>query len=310
MEFKEAITTAFYKSKGFFIKHAPTILAAAGVSALVGAGVYAAIKAPKVKQAIDNNKAILEEAKGCIGQEVEEKPEGEVYTADDYLKLQKSVKIANAIEIAKGYAAPAGIALAGAISVFYGNHINNKRVAAGVAAAASAMAMLDRVRKGVVERYGEKAWADLRLGINPDKKDENGNPVETPTKITDEQKETFSGKGPYSDYSRIFDETNPHYKGYQSANLFFLNAQQQHANDLLNCRGYLYLNEVYEMLGFEQTAAGQMVGWYRNGKGDNYVSFGHTNKEYESSVRFLNGEPAVILDFNVDGPILDHFPKI
>lgn len=89
----------------------------------------------------------------------------------------------------------------------------------------------------------------------------------------------------------------------------FLRAQQNYANDLLVKRGYLFLNDVYKMLGFEPTRAGQVVGWRHEPEKsdcDGYVSFGIYNANRETARDFVNGyERSILLDFNVDGPILD-----
>jgi hypothetical protein len=85
--------------------------------------------------------------------------------------------------------------------------------------------------------------------------------------------------------------------------------QQGQATDKLRAEGYLFLNDVYEMLGIPRTREGQIVGWvYKkdNPVGDNYVDFGIFRTNRENNTNFVNGyEPTIILDFNVDGPILD-----
>ena len=63
------------------------------------------------------------------------------------------------------------------------------------------------------------------------------------------------------------------------------------------------------MLGIERTKAGQIVGWVYdedNPLGDNYVDFGIYDINREKSRDFVNGyERVILLDFNVDGNILD-----
>ena len=69
------------------------------------------------------------------------------------------------------------------------------------------------------------------------------------------------------------------------------------------------MNDVYDMLGFPKTKAGQIVGWVydeNDNTRDNFVDFGFTNINKEKCRDFVNGyERNVILDFNVDGNILD-----
>ena len=84
-------------------------------------------------------------------------------------------------------------------------------------------------------------------------------------------------------------------------------AAEFYANDLLKARGRLFLNEVYRMLGIDETKAGQVVGWVYNPDnptGDNFVDFGIYNMQRERVRAFVNGyEPNILLDFNVDGVI-------
>ena len=63
------------------------------------------------------------------------------------------------------------------------------------------------------------------------------------------------------------------------------------------------------MLGAPRTKAGQIVGWIYDEKhpvGDNFVDFGIFNIHNPSNRDFINGyEEAILLDFNVDGNILE-----
>ena len=61
----------------------------------------------------------------------------------------------------------------------------------------------------------------------------------------------------------------------------------------------------------EETEAGQVVGWIYdpenpNHNGDNYVDFGILDVYNKQKRRFINGhERSVLVDFNVDGDILE-----
>ena len=113
----------------------------------------------------------------------------------------------------------------------------------------------------------------------------------------------------YSDYARFFDDGCTGWQKDAELNLVFLKHQQNHANELLRANGYLFLNDVYDMLGIPRTKAGQCVGWIydeKNPVGDNYVDFGIYDIYKEGSRDFVNGyERSIWLDFNVDGNILD-----
>ena len=89
----------------------------------------------------------------------------------------------------------------------------------------------------------------------------------------------------------------------------FLKHQMNHANELLKCRGHVFLNEVYDMIGIPRTKAGQIVGWIydeKNPVGDNFIDFGIFDETKQKSIDFVNGyERTILLDFNVDGVIYD-----
>ena len=57
-------------------------------------------------------------------------------------------------------------------------------------------------------------------------------------------------------------------------NLFFLKAQQNYATDQLNSQGYVFLNDIYDLLGFKRTTRGALVDWVYEGDGDGFVDFG------------------------------------
>ena len=114
-------------------------------------------------------------------------------------------------------------------------------------------------------------------------------------------------KSDISPYARYFDEDSVACTKNPECNKMFLLQQQNYANEKLRHRGYLFLNEVYDMLGIPRTKAGQCVGWMYDEDypiGDNYVDFGIFDQAHNRS--FVNGyDNSVLLNFNVDGNILD-----
>lgn len=91
--------------------------------------------------------------------------------------------------------------------------------------------------------------------------------------------------------------------------MWVLKSIQSQLNDQLKRDGFLFLNDAYEALGFQRTAEGQVVGWLYcddNTVGDNFVDFGIFDDMYKAKENFINGyERNIILDFNVDGPIVN-----
>ena len=79
---------------------------------------------------------------------------------------------------------------------------------------------------------------------------------------------------------------------------------QSNVNDKFYAKGQMTLNEVYEVLGFQPTKAGMVVGWIfdpKNPTGDNKIEF----DIQEVCVADENGnlDWGYAIDFNVDGNI-------
>ena len=109
-----------------------------------------------------------------------------------------------------------------------------------------------------------------------------------------------------SPYARWFNDRCLGWNKDPEYNKHFLLSQQNYANELLKARGYIFLNQIYDLLGLPRTRAGQVVGWIydvNNPLGDNFIDFGLYNNYNED---FINDyTESVLLDFNVDGMILD-----
>jgi len=161
-------------------------------------------------------------------------------------------------------------------------------------------------RNRVVERFGAEVDKELRYNIKAKKFEET---VTDPDSGKEKKvKTTVDVAAPSTnDYARFFDDTCEAYESNMDYNLMYLRSQQNLANDKLKANGYLFLSDVYDQLGIKRTKMSQTVGWiYKpegNENGDNFVDFGilETNRETEDG----GYEKAILMEFNVDGPILD-----
>ena len=112
---------------------------------------------------------------------------------------------------------------------------------------------------------------------------------------------------PYSPVARVFDESCLGWCSDRVQTIWYLQQRRNEAQTLFENQGFLFLNDVYKMLGYPLTQAGQILGWLKNSEnGDGYISFGIENIDDENVRMFRNGKVKyVVLDFNVDGPIID-----
>ncbi|HQE50129.1 MAG TPA: DUF6353 family protein, partial [Fervidobacterium sp.] len=232
------------------------------------------------------------------------------YTPEDAKKDLAIVYIQTGLKLAKLYAPAVALGTLSIASILASNNILRKRNVALAAAYATVDKTFKEYRNRVLERFGEQVDKELRYNIKAKKIEKIVVGEDGKEKKVKETIQVAEIPG-YSDYAKFFDPSSPAWEKNAEYNLMFLKAEQNYANDRLKARGYLFLNEVYERLGIPPTKAGQIVGWIYdpdnpNHNGDNYVDFGLYNIHKEKTRDFVNGyEEVILLDFNVDGPILD-----
>ena len=283
-------------------KYAPEIMVVAGVVGVVTSAVMACKATTKAGSIANETKKQMDQIHE-VATNVPEK-----YSEEDMKKDTVIVYTQTAVKYAKLYG-PAVVLGVASIACILGSHrILSKRNAALAAAYATVDKGFKEYRSRVVERFGEELDKELRYNIKAKEFEETTTDSKGKEKTV---KKTVSVADPneYSDYARIFDNGNYGWSKDAESNLIFLKQQQNWANDKLKAKGHLFLNEVYDMLGFKRTKAGQVVGWIYDEEhptGDNFVDFGIYNLNIEKARDFVNGyERSIILDFNVDGPIMD-----
>ena len=296
-----SLSRTFHKV-GFKVKkHSPEILIVAGVAGTITSAVMACKATTKLSD-------ILENAKEDIDKIHEGIETGEImgvsYPAEDGKKDLSITYIQTGLKVAKLYAPSVALGVLSLTAVITSNNILRKRNIALAAAYATIDKSFKEYRGRIVERFGKELDRELRYNIKAKEIEETV--VDEKTGKEKKVKKTVNVVDPntYSDYARIYDCGNIGWSKDPEQNLMFLRRQQEYFNDKLKAQGYLFLNEVYESLGFQKTKAGQMVGWTydeEHPNGDNFVDFG-----IYDSASFVNGyERSIILDFNVDGVILD-----
>lgn len=218
------------------------------------------------------------------------------------------------LPLVRVYARPVALTLVSA-GLIGGAYVIQRRrnVALG-----ATLAALDRgfklYRKRVIDRYGEEVDKELRYGVTKRVEQKKIIDPETGEETIEEHEISVVEKNvsDVSIYARFFDESCAEWMKNPECNLVYLRARQEDANTRLRRDGFLFLNDVYVMLGIPRTRAGQVVGWIydeKNPKGDNYVDFGIYDVHRPAVRDFVNGyERSILLDFNVDGDILSSVP--
>ena len=298
------VTRSLNKVKFGVKKHSPEILIVTGVAGVIASAVMACKATTKIGKVADDHKKQINEVHDSLERGYTKS--GETYNEEDSKKDLTIIYAQTCLKYAKLYAPAVILGTLSLTAIVSSNNILRKRNVALAAAYTAVDKSFKEYRGRVMERFGKDIDRELRYNIKAKEieetvVDENGE--EKKVKKTIEVADPNS----YSDYAKIFDESCVGWTKSPEYNLMFFKQQQAHANRLLQQNGILFLNDVYEMLGFQKTQAGQVVGWIYDEEhpiGDNFVDFGIYNLYSEKARDFVNGyERSIVLDFNVDGNV-------
>lgn len=290
---KELVQSGLGKAVLSSKRFAPEILTVTGIVGVVAAGVLAARSTLKVESVIEGHKRRVEVVKEL----------SEAEGVDPGRELTK-VYVRTGGQFIKLYGPSISLGAASIAAILGGHNILRKRNAALVVAYKGLESAFNRYRNTIRDEFGEERERELYY---------RGSRQEI--EITHEdgtiEKQTVVNPSGISPYAKVYDEvTSTEWEREASYNIAKLRAEQNYLNERLLAKGHVFLNEVYDRLGLERTAMGQIVGWTRDGNGDGYIDFGlfkgtDVDELYEVVDLSLSAN-GYLLDFNVDGPIIDN----
>lgn len=295
-----SITTAFYTGVARISKHAPTILSVTASAGVIATG-YLAWKAGTRFEDVEGRD--WDRRKECL-------KNADTIPDEDVPKIERKNRILFILDTVRTVAPAAIVGAATITMIYFSNSISKKRLAAMGAAYATLQTAFDGYKRTMVEALGKESVDKIlkpklpNVGksaeeiLSSDNKSDSAN-------VSDAVVNSLKALSPYA---RIIAEESstcwdPN-EDYTSQNLA---AVQLWANRRLERKGHLFLNEVFDQLGLSRTREGAVVGWLKNGEGDNYVSFG----DFDASIYrvpsddYTRVDSNFIVDFNVDGVIWD-----
>lgn len=284
-------------------KHSPEILVVVGIVGAVTSAVMACKATTKANDILNDAKSQVDKVHKVLEDEA---ISPEMYSEEDSKKDLAIIYAKTGLDFVRLYGPSVLLGAVSIASILASNNILRKRNIALAAAYTAVDTGFKEYRGRLIERFGKELDKELKYNIKSETVqetviDEKGN-EQTVDKVVE-----VANPNVYSDYARCFDDGCKGWTKDPELNLVFLKQMQQYANDKLRAKGHLFLNEVYDMLGFPRSRAGQIVGWIydeKNKVGDNFVDFGIYDATKQPNRDFVNGYERVIwLDFNVDGPI-------
>ena len=281
----------------FTSKHLPEILVISGVGLIGGGFVVGCVKSTKLKEVNADVSLKIEEDKAKLSSDGEAKG---AKLIPIYLKRGGAY--------IKLYWLPVTLELAGIASIM-GSYLVQKKRGKELAAAYTALAISSmNYRQAVIERYGKEVDDELSYGVKTDTVD-----VKKGKKTITETKKNV--KEP-TDYRIVYKKDCPGWSDDYFLRETFLYGIERHANDVLNIKGKLLLNDVYDMLGYPRTKNGAIFGWVKDDDCTTKVEFNvvdvakkqwyveHQNEDDVYSEKEV--PPVYFIDFNVACNVLKY----
>lgn len=304
---KVSTSAAKFAGKAEFTikKNSPEILLGAGIVGFVGTIVLACRATCRADEVLEFHRRKIKDINDAK-EIADADPEGEMsYDAEIYRQDKAIRYLKTTGNLAKLYAPTIAVGTLSLACILTSRNIMQKRYLGVVAAYNGLSAAFEEYRKRVRDEYGEGLDKHFRYGTTYEELpvyDENGKK----TKEKEQIEKTETGMViPNDDSCRFFDSSNPNWDKNPTFSMMWLRGQQNILNDILHTRGHVFLNEVYDALGFEHTPQGAVLGWI-DGEGDNCIDFGLYDSNKENVRRFVNGvDNVIMLEFNHDGVIWD-----
>lgn len=304
---KVSTSAARFAGKAEFTikKNSPEILLGAGIVGFVGTIVLACRATCRADEVLEFHRRKIKDINDAK-EIADADPEGEMSYDVEIYRQDKAIRYLKTTgSLAKLYAPTVAVGTLSLACILTSRNIMQKRYLGVVAAYNGVSAAFEEYRKRVRDEYGEGLDRHFRYGTTYEELpvyDENGKKTKEKEQVEKTETEMVM---PTDDSCRFFDSSNPNWDKNPTFSMMWLRGQQNILNDILHTRGHVFLNEVYDALGFPHTPQGAVLGWI-DGEGDNYIDFGLYDPNKENVRRFVNGvDNVIMLEFNHDGVIWD-----
>jgi hypothetical protein len=298
MKFVPERASRFVSRQGLKIsKNSPTILLVTGIAGVVGTTVLASRATLKVQADIDEARTQLDSWAYTVDQN---RAQGQNVPEDIARKKRVEIYTVTAVRITKAYAPAVVLGIVSVGCLVQGHRILNDRYSNLATAYVALQESFVAYRKRVSGEVGEEREKELYYD------GQNQTFIEVGPNGPKKKNAMVRGLAGGSIYAKIFDENNPNWRTTPEYNVMFLRQVENFCNTKLRLDGHLFLNRVYEELGMDDTEEGAVCGWlYEKGVGDSHVDFGIWGDDRKQHLLdfMVGNEGAIMLDFNVAGPI-------
>lgn len=302
LDISGALDSVISGARHSLAKNAPKLLVGTGIVGVIVSGVLACRATLTANEIVKDAKAEIEETK-------ESTEEGK-----EQQKALTGVFLRTTAKVVKVYLVPVGIGALSIAGIVKSHNMLTEKNAALATAYVAVSTAFSEYQGRVAAKYGEDEERRIRYNLKDEVIEEDVTDEKTgKTKKVKKTVQTINGTS-VSGYARVFGprDANDPTKGsayWDKSNVYnetlFFTAEAQ-LNRTLRGNGYVFLNDVYDLLGLSRSIAGQAVGWVYDRSdptGDNRIVF----KKIPIVETDEDGRRnyVTLVDFNVDGPILD-----
>lgn len=285
------VTQAVGAARLVLKEQAPTLMVVGGVVSMGAAVVTASRKTLYIDEVLEPHVSKLEEINDVAGRK------SISYTDQMARSDRYKVYVKTGYAVTKHYAVPGVLFLGGACLVFGGHRLLLQRNATLAIAFTGLQKAFDTYRSNARAAMGEEFDQAMISGfvrkevIDP----ETG-------KVEEIQSRDWGVESMADPYARVFEQgESTEWRPDLGMNKHFLECQRKFAQERLNAQTYLYLSDVYQSLGFEETPISRLVGWKveRHPDGSKvypHIDFG-LDKRLPDDWKYSQ-EHAIYLDFN------------
>lgn len=306
MSLLDTLTTALGTVKNVTAEHSPQIMFVGGIIS-IAAGFALTIKnGSRATELLEERKDAIERLKELQ----EEDPD--LYSEEKLAEDIRKVNITTAVGLGKTYGPGLLLGALGCVSTGLGLHEYHSRLDLQIGYSGALLGLIGTMKVNADKIFGEGASDKIMYGLEDKKVTIEEEDPET-GKVKRIKKDVQVATNPWgvSQYAVYFDQdTSTEWDRNDDVNEGYIMGVMAQANDRLQCSAFgrthktLLLNEVYEMLGVQQTEEGSKVGWdLRSENGDHMVIFKVikvAREDYEGSDTY---HECFLIDFNVDGPV-------
>lgn len=296
MDFKTKMTRMIGKMKLKTEKNAPDILLGLGIASFVGTFAMTIRGTIKAGDVLEIHGAKMRDIQDEV-EKAEEEPLKYEYPAELLKQDKARVYAYTGLGMTKAYAPAVGMMVISIGCIMASRNILQKRYLAAVAAYESVSTAFNAYRGRVIEEKGEMWDRHYMYGTKIEEITETVIDPETgkKKKVTKEVEVIDTDDYINADVSRWFGPDNYNWSPHVLVSRAFLNAQSTMLTDMLNFRGHVFLNEVYDSLGYEHTPEGALLGWIINDDEMGVIDLGLFEYNRPGVKEFADGDANEIL---------------